>query len=307
MFFATCFEAFAVFNLYACLQSYLKPFRKEYDGVKESKDTKLLFVKKFHLNSKWGMHYRIITDILVLQYPMWSLIDAFVSIFTELKGVYCEGVYSFKGAYVYLTIIDFVSLSIILGALFTYLDIYNEEWKRGLIRAHGMFWCVKGPIMVIFYFGEILLTFLTTLNIIKGTDGTHGSVAWPADAVKNGIYVIIICFVMFLVSCMMARFFSPKDNIEAALRTGNMKKLNPLAAFADAYIIYIPEFLYKTLCCGADSYRLMRKRRQLKKRRAQDDSVVTNDTNGLLRSNSMQYGMQEMTPPQSAYINSRYP
>jgi hypothetical protein len=49
MFFATCFEAFAVYNLYSCLQAYLKPFRKEYDGVKESKDTKIMFVKKLHL------------------------------------------------------------------------------------------------------------------------------------------------------------------------------------------------------------------------------------------------------------------
>ncbi|ORE09950.1 hypothetical protein BCV72DRAFT_42549 [Rhizopus microsporus var. microsporus] len=298
MFFAECFEAFAVYNLYTCLQAYLQPFREEAAGIKEPKDTKIMFFYNFHLNSKWGMHYRIITDILVFQYPVWSLIDAFMSIFAELKGRYCEGVYSFKGAYVYLTIINFVSLSVILTALFTYLDVFHEQWKRGKIRAHGMFWCVKGPIMVIFYFGEILLTILTTKNVIKGTDGSHGSIAWPADAVKNGLHVIIVCLVMLVVSGMMFKFFGPADEIQAAAAAGEKKKMGVFGAFVDGYLAYIPEFLYKTLCCGVDSYKLMKKRRELKKRKQQmglnGSSVLNTDTNGLLKDDPMQYNMHEV-------------
>lgn len=295
-FFATCFEAFAVYNLYTCLQSYLQPFRDENEGIKDPKDTKLMFVKKIHLNSRWGMHYRIITEFLVLQYPVWSLIDAFASIFAELKGRYCDGVYSFKGAYVYLTIIDFISLSIILTALFTYLDVFHSEWQRGKIRAHGMFWCVKGPIMVIFYFGEILLTILTTVGVIKGTDGSHGSIAWSADAVKNGLYVIIVCVCMMVVSCMMAKFFSPADNIEAAMASGEKKQKGMFGAFIDGYVAYIPEFLYKMVCCGVDSVKLAKKRKALKKRKTLGGESIpaTNDTNGLLRDDYMDYRMQEM-------------
>ncbi|KAI7900464.1 organic solute transporter Ostalpha-domain-containing protein [Cokeromyces recurvatus] len=269
MFFATVFEAFAVYNLYFSLQAYLKPYRIEAGNLKEAKDIKIMFIIKRHLNSMWGMHYRIITDILVLQYPIWSLIDSFISIFAELRGRYCDGSYSFKGAYVYLTIINFYSLSIILTALFTYLDVFSREWKRGRIPAHGMFWCVKGPIMIIFYIGDVLLTILTTCNVIKGTDGTHGSIAWPADAVKNGLYVIVICVVMFFDSFLMLRFFGPKDNIANAVKMGQTKKMSYFRAFIDAYIAYIPEFLLNVLCCGADSFRLMRKRKALKKKREQ--------------------------------------
>ncbi|KAI9487330.1 MAG: organic solute transporter Ostalpha-domain-containing protein [Benjaminiella poitrasii] len=282
MFFATLFEAFAVYNLYTSLQAYLEPFRVEAGNIKESRDTNIMFIIKYRLNSMWGMHYRIITDILVLQYPVWSLIDSFISIFAELRGRYCDGSYSFKGAYVYLTIINFASLSVILTALFTYLDVFHREWKRGRVPAHGMFWCVKGPIMIIFYIGEMLLTILTTCNVIKGTDGTHGSIAWPADAVKNGLYVIIICVVMTIDSFMMLRFFGPKDNIANAARTGQVKKMSYSRAFVDGYLAYIPEFLYNVLCCGVDSYRLMRKRRALKKRKQnqdQDQQQLT-DPNG---------------------------
>ncbi|EIE78195.1 hypothetical protein RO3G_02899 [Rhizopus delemar RA 99-880] len=296
-FFATCFEAFAVYNLYTCLQAYLEPFRKEFEGFKESKDTKIMFIWKFHLNSRWGMHYRIITDFLVFQYPIWSLADAFMSIFAELKGRYCEGSYNFHGAYVYLTIINFISLSIILTALFTYLDVFHSEWERGKIKAHGMFWCVKGPIMVIFYFGEILLTILTTVGVIKGTDGSHGSIAWPADAVKNGIHVIIVCVVMVVVSGMMSKFFGPADNIQAAIAAGQQKKKGAFGAFTDGYLAYIPEFLYKVICCGVDSVHLMKKRKALRKKKKEQElnaAVSTNDTNGLLKDDFMQYRMQEL-------------
>jgi hypothetical protein len=49
MFFAKVFEAFAVFNLFTCLQAYLQPFRDEAGDHKESKDTKVMFIFGLHL------------------------------------------------------------------------------------------------------------------------------------------------------------------------------------------------------------------------------------------------------------------
>lgn len=219
-----------------------------------------------------------------------------------MKGHYCEGVYSFKGAYVYLTILNFVSLSIILTALFTYLDVFHREWKRGIIRAHGMFWCVKGPIMFNFYFGDVLLTILSTVGVIKATDGTHGSIAWPADAVKNGLYVIIICCVMFVACFMMYRFFGPEDNIQHAQEAGQVKKMNFFKAFVDAYLSYLPEFFYKVLCCGVDSYKLMKKRKDLKKKKLEAlNGTNANPTDRLLSNESLNhqdatgYKMEDMS------------
>lgn len=199
-----------------------------------------------------------------------------MSIFAELKGRYCEGVYSFKGAYVYLIIINFFSLSIILTALFTYLDVYHREWLRGKVKAHGMFWCVKGPIMINFYFGEVLLSILTTVGVIQGS--TSGSIEWPADAVKNGIQVIIVCFVMMVDSFLMFRFFGPADNIQnAGMNDG--KKTTAWHAFVDGYLAYIPHFIRDTLCCGVDSYRLAKKRKELSKRKKLEAMNGSNENN----------------------------
>ncbi|ORY03292.1 hypothetical protein K493DRAFT_276662 [Basidiobolus meristosporus CBS 931.73] len=273
MFFATLFESFAVYNLFMCLQSYLQPFRDEAGKRKEDITVNMFYFFKIRIKSKWGLHYNTITNILVFQYPIWSIMNAFISIFAELRGYYCEGKYNFHGAYVYLTIINFVSLSVILSALFTYLAVFHEEWKRGKIRAHGMFWCVKGPIMFIFYVGDILLTILTTAEVIKGTDGSNSSdsIAWPAAAVKNGLYVIIICVVMAFVIILMAKYYGPQDMI-AKHASGELstERMTPLKAITDGYITYIPEFLYGILCCGVDSCRLARKRAELRSRKKQE-------------------------------------
>ncbi|KAK9767852.1 hypothetical protein K7432_001997 [Basidiobolus ranarum] len=316
LFFATLFEAFAVYNLYACLQAYLHPFREEAQGIKEPFSTKVFSMIKVDLKSKWGMHYRIITDILVFQYPIWSIIDAFISIFTELKGYYCESQFNVHGAYLWLTIVNFLSLSTILSALFTYLAVFHREWNKGQIHAHGMFWCVKGPIMVMFYAGNILLAILKSVGVIKGTDGSHSSdgLAWPAEEVQAGIYVIIVCTVMCAASFAMIKFYNI-DDVSTSLMHSDTKhdtgtttpsKLTPWWAFVDAYLYYLPEFIRNVFCCGVDSFRLARKRIELVARRKQAGGPDRNTTQyspspntSRSQSEDVYYPLQSAPQPQA--------
>ncbi|KAI8096463.1 organic solute transporter Ostalpha-domain-containing protein [Halteromyces radiatus] len=327
LFFATLFEAFAVYNLYTCLQAYLAPYREEAQGRKEALSTKVLFLFKVNLKSKWGMHFRIIIDILVYQFPIWAIIDALVSLITQSRGLYCESSFSFRGAHVYLVIINFTSLSIILTALFTYLAVFSDQWKAGDIHAHGMFWCVKGPIMAIFYLGELLLSGLVYADVIKGTDGTHSSdhLPWTADEVKSGIYVIVICVTMCIAMLLMLRYFnvdrrmaraSPDDNVGHYQQLGGQltpNKLSPWMAFVDAYLIYIPEFLRNVLCCGVDSFRLARKRIELRARKKRAGGLADAGEHMLATKESYQdspgYPMSPnypTNPPPSTYYPS-YP
>ena len=41
MFFATLFEALAIYNLFTCLEAYLQPFRDEAEGTKDPITTKV--------------------------------------------------------------------------------------------------------------------------------------------------------------------------------------------------------------------------------------------------------------------------
>ncbi|KAI8887411.1 hypothetical protein K501DRAFT_268946 [Backusella circina FSU 941] len=259
MFFAKFFEALAVCNLYSCLKAYLEPFRKEAGDIKEPIDTKIMFRVKYHL----------------------TMISSLIAIVISLKGVYCEGVYSFQGAYVYLTIINAVSLFLILMTLFTYLDVFRDEWKRGAIRSHGMFWTVKAPILIGFAIGEVLLSVLVKRDVIHGTDGTEfpGAVPWSAAAVKNAIFMIILSVTMIVDCFLMYKYFGSKETTNRAILEGIQKKKGYFAAFFDAYIAYIPEFIYMVFCCGYGSYKLMKKRKELVNRgKGNNDDIKQTDT-----------------------------
>ena len=138
--------------------------------------------------------------------------------------------------------------------------------------------------MAIFYFGDILLSILKTCNVIKGTDGTQSSdgLAWPASAVKNGLDVIIICVTMMIASCLMYKYFGPQDQIR---KRGDTPRITGWKAFVDAYITYIPEFFRNILCCGLDSYRLARKRAELRQRKKEGLYTADNSSVNALSSN----------------------
>lgn len=125
--------------------------------------------------------------------------------------------------------------------------------------------------MFIFYFGDILLSILETLNVIKGTDGTHSSdgLAWPAAAVKNGLEVILICAVMTVTMIFMHKFFGPQDAVTKHVEEDTPRMTGWMAIF-DGYLSYLPEFFYQLLCCGVDSYRLAKKRVELRARRKRE-------------------------------------
>ncbi|KAI9267829.1 organic solute transporter Ostalpha-domain-containing protein [Sporodiniella umbellata] len=270
LFFARLFESFAVYNLYMCLQAYLQPYRDKNVGVKEEISTKVFGLYNFKLQSKWGLHFRVIVDILVLQFPIWNIISAFVSIITQIKGVYCDGQFSPQGAYVYLFIIQFISLSIILMALFTYLSVYDREWKDGKIQAHGMFWCVKGPIMVIFYFGDLLLAVLSYFSIIHDRPpGSPGGTYWTAEAIKNGYYVLIICTTMAVVAILMQVYFG-LDNKEYQIQEADHGYFE---ALLDGFLAYIPQFIKNVFNCGGDTVVLAKKRIKLRKERPYDEDM----------------------------------
>jgi hypothetical protein len=232
-----------------------------------------------------------------------NIISSLVSIFAQIKGVYCDGQLSPQGAYVYLATIQFISLSIILMALFTYLSVYNNEWKEGGIRAHGMFWCVKGPIMVIFYFGDILLATLKYFGVIKDQPPTTpGGLFWTAAAIKNGYYVLIICICMAAVAMLMQHYFG-LDAIEEQTEVPDHRYFE---AFADSFLAYIPQFVKNVFNCGGDTVVLAKKRIKLRKeRRLSDDELnLLSSDRDLESSNSSSSIHEYFAQPQPSLQNN---
>jgi hypothetical protein len=165
-------------------------------------------------------------------------------------------------------VIQFASLSVILMALFTYISVYEDEWKEAKCKVHGMFWSVKAPIMVIFYFGDILLSILSYFNVITDRTPAHsGGTHWSAEAIKNGYYVLIICSTMVVVSILMQIYFG----LDAKEYSIEEPKDGYFEAFTDGFLAYIPQFLKNVFMCGGDTVVLAKKRIQLRKDRHLSD------------------------------------
>ncbi|CAO3648998.1 unnamed protein product [Cunninghamella echinulata] len=302
LFFATIFEAFAVFNLYTCLQDYLLPLRLEAGDKKEPIKSKVFCCIPFRIKSKWGMHFRVIIGILVIQFPIWSIIKSLISIISQSQGYYCESGFSFRGTHVYLILVNFVSLAIIIITLFIYLATFSKEFKQLQVPSHGMFWTIKLPILIEFYIGSVLLSILKYVAAIKAKKtGNHELDHIRIEQIKMGLESIITCFVMCVSSFMMLKYYNldkdiskvqhanginnnhsedgdenqmeeeenRKDGIHSNtiddinLDTVQLKKLPVRFAIMDAYFYYIPEFIRQVYGCGTETYQLARKRRQL--------------------------------------------
>ncbi|KAF7732813.1 hypothetical protein EC973_000088 [Apophysomyces ossiformis] len=215
-------------------------------------------------------------------------------------SVYCDGQFNPKGAYLYLATINFTSLSIILMALFTYLAVFDEEWKHGRIRAHGMFWCIKGPIMFIFYVGDIGLAILSYAGVIHDKQPSHaGGTYWTAAAVKNGYYVLLICGVMAVVAALMGWYFS-LDHRELIM-DDDEARLGYWAAFADGYLAFIPNFLRDVFLCGGETVVLAKKRRDLRKRQRR----LSEDERNLLTPDDEMNGPRGLDDDDSNFLLSQ--
>lgn len=242
-----------------------------------------------------------------------NIIQSLVSIITQVKGVYCDGQFALNGAYTYLVIINFASLSLILAVLFTYLAVYNDEWKHGRIRAHGMFWCVKLPIMIIFYFGDLLLAALSHFDLIHDEAPKHsGGTFWPAAAIKNGYYVLLICAVMAIVALLMDRFFGldPQEYILDDEEATSWRAY--ILAFVDGYLSFVPEFFKNVFLCGGDTVLLAKKRMHLRKkqqhaRRLSDDEhhLLTPDAHDLETAQVLEDPYPELSEPPTALRQRR--
>lgn len=153
-------------------------------------------------------------------------------------------------------------------ALFTYLSVFDNEWKHGNIRAHGMFWCVKAPIMVIFYFGDILLAILKYFDVIKDKlPSSPSGTLWHAAAIKNGYYVLIICSCMCVVSMLMQVYFG----LDEKEYQTEIPEYTYFGALSDSFLAYIPQFIKNVFMCGGDTVVLAKKRIKLKKDRHPSD------------------------------------
>ncbi|QRV81160.1 Organic solute transporter Ostalpha [Ceratobasidium sp. AG-Ba] len=130
----------------------------------------------------------------VLQYVIIRPAASITGIICEALGVLCQGSWSYKHPSVYLSAIDFVSISIALYGLILFYGLTKEELTGR--RPLAKFLTIKLIVMATFY-QEFVFDALQNHGIIKATE------YWTASNIADGLNALAITIEMVLFALFM--------------------------------------------------------------------------------------------------------
>ncbi|TIA88846.1 hypothetical protein E3P99_02383 [Wallemia hederae] len=176
----------------------------------------------FMYTLKWG----------VLQYAILRPLLSIISIICEAEDVLCSSTYSVHFAEVYITAIDFVSISVALYALIIFYTITKEDLagKKPLAK----FLSIKLLVFFTFYQGFIFDQ-LAEHDVLKATE------YWTKTNISNGLNSLCTCIEMVIFSAFMVYAFSFREYRNRTKVEGVKRIMNPFMAFLHA--INLTDFL----------------------------------------------------------------
>ncbi|KAF9996144.1 hypothetical protein BGZ80_003450, partial [Entomortierella chlamydospora] len=212
-----CYEAFVIYSFFILLLTYLgEDNETQRSKITGSDRRKLLYpLNCFYYNplNENFLHYM---KYGILQYVAIKPLCTFAAVVLQYYGLYCETVYDFHFGMVYITIIDFISVSVALYCLVLFYQTINMEIqdRSPLLK----FMCVK---MVVFfcYWQTCLLSLLGALGVFKPEDG------WTIINVELGISSILICVEMVVFSILHVYSFSYRPYVIPGVTTSAFKSL----------------------------------------------------------------------------------
>ncbi|GJJ77866.1 organic solute transporter subunit alpha [Entomortierella parvispora] len=195
-----CYEAFVIYSFFILLLTYLgDDVQTQRSKITGSEKRQLMFplsclyYNPLHENFLHWMKYGI------LQYVVIKPLCTIAAVVLQYYGLYCETEYSFHFGMVYITIVNFISVSVALYCMVLFYQTIKLE-----IQDHSpllKFMCVK---MVVFfcYWQTCLLGMLGSAGLLKPEDG------WTVINVELGISSILICVEMVVFAILHVYSFS---------------------------------------------------------------------------------------------------
>lgn len=135
----------------------------------------------------------------MVQYCVVRPAISVAGIVTEYYEVYCSSSLSYKYAYVYLTSVDFVSISVALYGLFV-LYILIKDDLRGR-RPLAKFMTIKLGIFLIFYQGFVF-------DLLADHGALHATQYWTTTNISDGLNALCTSLEMVLIAAMQMWAFN---------------------------------------------------------------------------------------------------
>ncbi|KAI0704728.1 organic solute transporter Ostalpha-domain-containing protein [Earliella scabrosa] len=161
----------------------------------------------------------------VLQYIILRPALSIAGIVCEHYGILCEsGPWSFKTAHAYLSILDFISISIALYGLLIFYGLTKEELQGR--KPLAKFMAIKLIVMFTFY-----QTFV--FGALEG-HVIHETQYWTVTNIADGLNALAICIEMVFFSAFMLHAYSWKEyTVEDAPKRGAWKAIWDSVNYSD--------------------------------------------------------------------------
>ncbi|CCG83548.1 Predicted protein [Taphrina deformans PYCC 5710] len=177
----------------------------------------------FHTDSWWFLE---VVKWSILQYVVVEPLEAIAGVVLEATGHLCPESFSFQFGHVWLTIIEFSSVTIATYVLIQFYIIIRHD-----IAAFKPLWKFVAIKLVIFlsFYQSMLLSALGYAGVIKATQ------YWTQANIEYGLNSLIITIEMFLF-CFLDWFaYSYKDFVAKA---GPKRRVSMFMAAVDAFNIF---------------------------------------------------------------------
>ncbi|KAF8523464.1 DUF300-domain-containing protein [Hysterangium stoloniferum] len=168
----------------------------------------------------------------VMQYVIVSPSLAVAGIISEAFGVLCRQIYSVHFAQVYITAIDFTSISVALYGLILFYNLTKHELEGR--RPLSKFLCIKGALLMLTFYQEFVFSTLEKYDIIKATE------FWTATNVADGLNALATDVEMVFFAGFMLWSYRASEYADPA-----QGKTNVFYAILDRYAfpVHSPDFI----------------------------------------------------------------
>ncbi|KAI8360149.1 organic solute transporter Ostalpha-domain-containing protein, partial [Mortierella sp. GBAus27b] len=195
-----CYEAFVIYSFFILLLTYLGDDNEmQRSKITGSDRRKLLYPLNCFYHNPLHENFLHYMKYGILQYVAIKPLCTLAAVILHYNGLYCETTYDWHFGMVYITIINFTSVSIALYCLALFYQTISAE-----IQDHSplmKFLCVK---MVVFfcYWQTVVLSLLGALGFLQGENN------WTILDVQLGISSILICAEMVVFAILHVYSFS---------------------------------------------------------------------------------------------------
>jgi len=136
---------------------------------------------------------------MILQFVVWKPILAVTSFVTQMIGVYKDGDFSPTAAYLYITIVDNVSITISLYFLVLFYEATKDILKP--FKPISKFLCIKAVIFFAFWQSVVIDAMVYFDLVFQSVEG------WTVDEISTATQNALICFEMFPIAIAFAMTF----------------------------------------------------------------------------------------------------